>query len=551
MLFSDIQEAELSLNWPSSINTAESSIYSEPTEPVIDSIRLEFEVQDYLRHVPLWLPLKTNPSANTWCHDSAAPQYFALIELWIKRCESDHPECKVMRENSLVNPKRLLQISSTLGESRVYLVQVGKFDSPRYTALSYCWGNTPGFKTTRQNLEVYTTEGIMISKLPRTYQYAIDITKRIGCEYVWIDSICIIQDSNEEWELACETIGYIYGNVYVVIGATLAPNDSAGIYTDRKNEVAYIENCGKRVPILVREKIRHDVWQNDELLWQAWNDQGMLLFRCAWAFQERLFARRIIHYTQEEIVWECRSDSWCECGRLGTDRKLKGRFPQSNNFKTRYAQVIKYDCLPALSAIVVQVNRGNLMGFYVAGMWVDWLLSSLLWWSDATSSKVAKSDESYKRPNPSSALTWSWLSVEGSISIWGRNFLSDIKLVNIEYMLAGDNIYGSYNTVKLELEGQMIGVMIYAMAFQLYIARSYQSLEKANFFSDTNPFEINPNRLTQREFYALKYSRSSSVSWNCLILTVSAGGKEFWRVGIAEVGLGWFSNASRKRITIV
>lgn len=482
-----------------------------------------------------------------------------------------------MHENSLVNPKRLLQISSTLGESRVHLVQVGKFDSPRYTALSHCWGNTPGFKTTRQNLEAHTTKGIMISKLPRTYQHAIDITKRIGCEYVWIDSICIIQDSNEEWELACETMGHIYGNAHVVIGATLAPNDSAGIYTDRKNEVAYIENRGKRVPILVREKIRHDVWQNDEPSWQAWNDQGMPLFRRAWAFQERLLARRIIHYTQEEIVWECRSDSWCECGRLGTDRKPKGRFPQSNNFKTRYAQVIKYgsdtdrfelwlsiidqyqargithpkDRLPALSAIAAQVNRGNLMGSYVAGMWVDWLLSSLLWWSDATRSKVAKSDESHKRPNPSSAPTWSWLSVEGPISTWGRNFLSDIKLVNIEYTLAGDNIYGPYNTAKLELEGQMIGVMIHAVASQLYIARSYQSLEKAIFFPDTNPFEINPNKLTQREFYALKYSRSSSVSWNCLILAVSAGGKEFWRVGIAEVGLGWFSNASRKRITIV
>ncbi|KAE8311035.1 heterokaryon incompatibility protein-domain-containing protein [Aspergillus transmontanensis] len=293
MPFSDIQEAELSLNWPSSINTAEPSTYLEPTEPVIDSIRLEFEVQDHLRHVPLWLPLKTNPSANTWCHDSAAPQYFALIESWIKRCESDHPECKVMRGNSLVNPKRLLQISSTLGESRVHLVQVGKFDSPRYTALSHCWGNTPGFKTTRQNLEAHTTKGIMISKLPRTYQHAIDITKRIGCEYVWIDSICIIQDSNEEWELACETMGHIYGNAHVVIGATLAPNGSAGIYTDRKNEVAYIENRGKRVPILVREKIRHDVWQNDEPSWQAWNDQGMPLFRRAWAFQERLLARRI------------------------------------------------------------------------------------------------------------------------------------------------------------------------------------------------------------------------------------------------------------------
>ncbi|CAK47986.1 HET-domain-containing protein [Aspergillus niger ATCC 13496] len=521
--------------------------------------------------------LEDNPSANTWCHDSAAPQCFALIESWIKRCESDHPECKGMRENSLVNPKRLLQISSTLEESCVHLVQVEKSDSPRYTALSHCWGNTLGFKTTRQNLEAHTTEGIMISKLPRTYQHAIDISKRIGCQYVWIDSICIVQDSKEEWELACETMGHIYGNAHVVIGATHAPNDSAGIYTDRKNKVAYLENRGKRVPILVREKIRHDVWQNDEPSWQAWNDQSMPLFGRAWAFQERLLARRIIHYTQEEIVWECISDSWCECGRLGTDRYPRERFPQLNNFKTRYAQVIKYgsdmdrfglwlsvidqyqargithpkDRLPALEAIAEQVNRDDLMGLYVAGMWVDWLVGSLLWRADANSSKVAKKDESHKRPNPSSAPTWSWLSVEGPISTWGRNSQSDIKLVNIEYTLAGDNIYGPYNTAKLELEGQMIGVMIHAMASQLYIVRSCQSPEKAHFLPDTNPFEINPNKLIETEFYALKHSRSPSVLWNCLILTVSAGGKEFRSVGIAEVGLGWFSDVSRKRITIV
>ena len=62
-----------------------------------------------------------------------------------------------------------------------------------------------------------------MSELPLNFQHAIEITKNIDCQYVWIDSLCIVQHNKDEWDLACDTMGYIYGNAYVVIAATFAP----------------------------------------------------------------------------------------------------------------------------------------------------------------------------------------------------------------------------------------------------------------------------------------------------------------------------------------
>jgi len=170
----------------------------------------------------------------------------------------------------------------------------------------------------------------------------------------------------------------------------------------------------KIITVTVSEKIDHNVWQKDEPSWQSWDDTNLPLFRRAWPFQERLLARRLVHYTNQELVWECRSSAWCECGQLDRTISEKGRFPTSTNFKARYAQVVEYgsdqdrcelwssiidqyqsrqisrqsDRLPALSAIAQQINRSGLMGDYAAGMWVDWLMASLLWWSDHRSSRT-------------------------------------------------------------------------------------------------------------------------------------------------------------------
>jgi hypothetical protein len=151
-------------------------------------------------------------------------------------------------------------------------------------------------------------------------------------------------------------------------------------------------------------------------------------------FQERLLAKRLAHYTNRELVWECRSSAWCECGQLDRTISEKGRFPTSIGFKARYAQVVEYgsdqdrndlwlsiidqyqsrqirkqsDRLPALSAIAQQINRSGLMGDYVCGMWVDWLMESLMWWSDRHSSRIQGAQgSSHFLKIPPTAPIWS------------------------------------------------------------------------------------------------------------------------------------------------
>lgn len=54
-----------------------------------------------------------------------------------------------------------------------------------------------------------------ISELPRTFRNAVEIVRACALNYIWIDSLCIIQDkgpqgSNPDWEKESMKMGDIY-----------------------------------------------------------------------------------------------------------------------------------------------------------------------------------------------------------------------------------------------------------------------------------------------------------------------------------------------------
>lgn len=71
------------------------------------------------------------------------------------------------------------------------------------------------------------TVNIFLSDLPPLFQDAIIITRQLGLRYLWIDSLCIIQDSLRDWETEAAKMASIYQNSYVTISATDASNGSA------------------------------------------------------------------------------------------------------------------------------------------------------------------------------------------------------------------------------------------------------------------------------------------------------------------------------------
>lgn len=100
-----------------------------------------------------------------------------------------------------------------------------------YAALSHCWGHSPPLITKSNFLD--RLAGISFKSMPRTFQNAVTVAQRLGCSYNWIDSLCIVQDSPEDWMSESKKMGTIYQHARVTIAATGANNGTGGCFTHR------------------------------------------------------------------------------------------------------------------------------------------------------------------------------------------------------------------------------------------------------------------------------------------------------------------------------
>jgi len=162
---------------------------------------------------------------------------FDLIRSWISQCEG-HPLClKVPRfAERFQLPTRLIDVRVGAEDGTVRLV-LSEMLNPdhdcRYIALSHCWGADPDKipKTIRATL-VHHQE--RIDKLTKTFEDAIEVTRQIGVRYLWIDSLCIIQDEATDFERECSQMGLTYARAYCVLSALGAEDGDGGLFIPRE-----------------------------------------------------------------------------------------------------------------------------------------------------------------------------------------------------------------------------------------------------------------------------------------------------------------------------
>lgn len=106
---------------------------------------------------------------------------------------------------------------------------VTKGEKESYICLSHCWGDFQPIRTTTTNIEDHK-KSIPWQFLPQTFQDAIDLTRFLSIRYLWIDSLCIIQDDRDDWAKESAAMASVYGNSYLTISATAAANCSKGLY---------------------------------------------------------------------------------------------------------------------------------------------------------------------------------------------------------------------------------------------------------------------------------------------------------------------------------
>ncbi|PVH85430.1 HET-domain-containing protein, partial [Cadophora sp. DSE1049] len=273
--------------------------------------------------------------------------------------------------------------------------------------LSHRWvGNMPGRLTTENSAQLLHV--IPAAFLSATFKDAIIVTRRLGFRYLWIDSLCIIQDSVEDWATESASMHLIYGNSSYNISALAASNYTQGLFltTPVYSPIRIsMSTDGIEASCILRMS---DTW-NDFVTSSPLNLRG-------WVCQERLLSPRTLHFTSHQLFWECgqlsASEDWPDGVPPRAAPKVNPNYPKyvlphddheiKNAFsqlarsdipvdrvtaQTIWAKVVKLytrasltfstDKLIAISGIATRFQP-HFRGRYLAGLWGDSIASELL-----------------------------------------------------------------------------------------------------------------------------------------------------------------------------
>lgn len=233
------------------------------------------------------------------------PARFALLRAWLRWCDEAHDCNKHDAKSKPVLPTRLLYVGEPdLDVLRLYCPK--KKDRMKYIALSHCWGeltpeNQHQSRTTKNNINRRLKQ-FSFSELPKTFKDAVKVTRELDIQYLWIDSLCIIQGDWKDWEYEAKRMEDVFASAYCTIAATSAVNSNAG-FLDRNitNEYVYVQNASGRRFYVCADM---DDFDNDV-------EKARLNTR-AWVMQERVLSGRTIHFSAKHAYFECGEGVYCE-----------------------------------------------------------------------------------------------------------------------------------------------------------------------------------------------------------------------------------------------
>lgn len=328
----------------------------------------------------------------------------ANMRFWIDSCNEKHDACKT---DPTPLPTRVLDVQDLqaikLHESG------GRCD--RYIALSHCWGSSRAFLTEHSTLNA-RKEGFSLEEVPKTFRDAILVTHTLGIRYLWLDSLCIIQDDISDWKVESSRMGDVYANSYLTISAANADDDARGFLGVRRFRYASLKitsSGGQSTQVYLHDYRAHI----------SGGEGSQPLDSRAWTLQEQLLPRRTLRFGMWGMSWECQHGDFAECKRIG-DKGLQGGFLDFS-----WLDITKWysfrdltydkDKLPALAGLASRFGESH-FGNYCAGLWWENMPECLLWQRD-TGSLLQK-------PSRYLAPTWSWASLNGCI---------DYGLIGLEY----------------------------------------------------------------------------------------------------------------------
>ncbi|KAI1372427.1 heterokaryon incompatibility protein-domain-containing protein [Hypoxylon crocopeplum] len=393
--------------------------------------------------------------------EALSDERIATMKMWLESCKRNHPECQfTFSTKSTLLPDRVLYVHPA-HDIRLH-INSGK-DTGRYAALSHCWGGEVALQTTNYTIDSFRN-GIPLNTLPKNFQDAIMVCRALEIDYLWIDSLCIIQDSKDDWAEQALKMDAVYFNCFVTIAADAAKNSTSGFLATQagQNYAVYVRRAGH----LGTGGFRFHYWSG--------SDKTYLKSR-GWVLQETILPCRVLHFTAEEVAWQCATGCRCEC-QLG-DLLFKHEVnpdqaflfsPRSSDHRTDWNFIVKEysnrsfshdsDRLVALAGIAIRAKQYCPGVRYLAGIWEDDLIRSLLWSTDRSQRQPSR------RIDPPIAPSWSWASVTGAV-ITVDSTQKDVrsKLHNLSAELplsSGGKEYQTAAGASITLSGQVFRVAL-------------------------------------------------------------------------------------------
>ena len=369
-------------------------------------------------------------------------------------------------------------------------------------------------ETRLRNIDIHR-QRLPMAILPETFRHAIQVVRSLGFQYLWIDSLCIVQDILQDWSSESIKMAQIYQNAAITLAATDSDDSESGLFVQldgrykapcllgtlfyglgSSDDHRKVQVYAKKEPMTIR---------GDKV---SARPRGPLDTR-AWVLQEELLSPRLLSFTNDGIFWECQHSDASESDPEGCclyDSRYEQRFHPEINYARSFRRIINpaadavqakwahvspirawqslvadytsrslsrdSDAVVAIQGIADTISR-LIQGEYLLGLWGERFHEQLLWYVDMgdpeyishTVGGIFQTFSGYKTPpllkpphrrSELQAPSWTWITSKHPIK-WEHSWSAEtgplIDIISVDVTFEAHNQYQG----RLELEGILAG----------------------------------------------------------------------------------------------
>lgn len=502
----------------------------------------------------------------------------------IKNCIEDcrgHKFCS--RPTTAPLPTRLIDCSNPEMPRVITTAKAMSSESTPYATLSYVWGEDQPYRTTVDNIELYHS-AIDPHTIPRTIRDAIAVTSSLGLRYLWVDSFCIMQDSDEDKDREIKKMRLYYSNTYITIVAA----NTKCVSSCFLRYVARRSNSTVNLPFPISPtavgtmSLVVNPGMPDRSQYSAVDSR-------AWCLEERILSPRRLIFSEHALRYECQM--MC-CDINGSSVGLENDGSVSEHLQLPQLPIgyettdvvaptsLWFHLLSEYTGRELTKEKDRLVAFagvaehfelvwkeygvdaqYVAGLWTHQLntLEALLW---QVTSDANPLPESYRAPS------WSWAAVHGRVTTYSRYPLEEydvtytVKRCTVT-LKRESNQYGEVTAGLLILSCRTAGWYGWAVSHQPYIRplalpQSTDGSFSVGLIQDSLEFIVGPRVTPEVPFLVAVLGKRRLGGWIGLAL-VSAAGKvlddvevvQYRRIGVVEINSGTHVELESERMLYI